>query len=153
MKQVKFLVLFSMLIYSVSLFAQVVPTEELPVDKLFEMLLGLVTSWKTMGTPVKITAIIFLLIATMKNSFARKYVWDKLGWAKILVAPVLSMIAFAVTISPFNLKTVVLALVFGAGASYLANVVKAIREIPGLGTVWVQVMDWIGNLLGKPVVK
>ena len=114
------------------------------------MLTNIVTNWHSAGVLLSISAIITFIISTMKNSILRKYIWDKLGSAQIFLAPVLALIGFAFTVTPFSAKTVVMAIVTGAGATYLANLLKAIRGISGLGTVWCQILDFFGGLLGKP---
>lgn len=97
-----------------------------------------------------LAAILSLLIGTTKNSFLRKYLWDKLGAAKVLVAPVLSVIVVLIAVQPFTWGSLVFALTTGMGAIAINEMLKAIKALPFVGPKYDKMLDAAAILLRKP---
>ena len=117
-----------------------------------EILSGLIKAIgevKSMGWQVGVSALLAVLISTTKNSLLKQYVWDKLGAFKVMVAPALAMIMVALTVSPFNAKAVLLALVTGAGAIAIHELLDAVKSLPMVGEKWKEIIDVIGKFLGR----
>lgn len=127
--------------------AQSLPEVSLP--ELLDQLLKAIALFKMSGIYVGISAVVMLLVASMKNSILRTYVWDKLGGAKVLVAPALSLIAIALETGSLGLKEMLAAIMTGAGAVALHEFLDALKSMPGIGPMYVKVIDVIGLLLLK----
>lgn len=128
-----------------------VPTTELAewvtqVFALFGDLKGYV-AWQ-----FKAVAVIYVLIGSIKVSVLAP-LWDKLGKAKALVAPVLAMVAALFVTwgsGPLSLPTVFIALTTGAGALALADILGAVKQAPGVNPVWLAVVGFLEKVLKKP---
>ena len=127
---------------------------EVGFGQLAQMLLSAIGDFKSGGWLAGAVALIYLIIGTMKNSAIRGMLWDKLGAAKVLVAPILSFIMVEIVAlssgQGFTFKSIMLSLVTGAGAIALYEIMAAVKSIPGIGPVWVSVIDFIGKILQKP---
>lgn len=104
---------------------------------------------------LKVTMIIMLLIASMKVSFLDKLIWDKLGRAQALVAPLLGLIGGLLVMglqSNITLPGIFAYLAAGAGAIGLHEILDWAKAIPGLGAGYVSLINSIeGALGGNPV--
>lgn len=124
---------------------------------LLGMMLKLFSSWQSAGMLAGMSALVMLIIASLKNSMLRAMVWDKLKWGKVFVAPVMSivlvfmgMMAKGMTIDG---KAVLAALFVGGGAVALHEILDGLKQVPGIGGIWVNLIDMAGKLLGKPSDK
>lgn len=100
----------------------------------------------------KISGITLLLIAVWKSSIV-KPLWDKLGAAKILVAPALGMIAAVVSVEPFSWAAIWQGLQGGVLAIALHELLDAVKLMPWVGDKYKTVIDFISGILFKPEVK
>jgi len=97
----------------------------------------------------KVAAICLLLVASMKVSFIAP-LWDKLGAAKVFVAPALALIGGLLSMDVITLPGAMAYIMAGAGAIAMHQILDAIKAIPGLGAMYVAVIDLISGLLRKP---
>lgn len=106
------------------------------------------------ATPLvgKITGGIVLIISTMKVSFI-KPLWDKLGEKQEWLAPALGLlggIAAMVGQGKFDFSLLLTAIAGGALAPYLHDLLDYLKKIPGLGKVWLTIIDVIQLVLFAP---
>lgn len=98
---------------------------------------------------MKLAAILTILISLVKLSALRP-LWEKLGAAKVLVAPALSLaLALVQTLGgqPLTKVAVINALVVGAGAVALHEFLDALKEIPTIKEKFSAVIDLVKKLL------
>lgn len=120
-----------------------------PGDFLVEVLKA-VQSLGGMPWMGKLAAIITLVLSSMKVSFLNP-VWDKLGGFKVYAAPALALILGLFNIHPFTWSAVVAYVAFGgAGAVFFHEIMDSIKEIPGLGSVYVGFINLVQALTGGP---
>lgn len=97
------------------------------------------------------SSIIMLLIASMKVSFL-KPAWQKLGALQIWLAPVLGLIAGVlhdvVSGGPISLAKLFTYLGVGAGSVFLHEILDLVKAIPGLGAIYVSIIDIAESTLG-----
>ena len=125
---------------------------ELPISIFLTQVLEAVKSFGGIPWTLKIASVILLIIASMKVSMIRP-LWDKLGWRKNLLAPLLGLIAGVLMLSKENMLTLpgVGAYLFaGAGAIILHEILDAVKEIPGIGNSYLKVIEFMQGLLKKP---
>lgn len=99
---------------------------------------------------MKIASIITLIIASMKVSFLNDLLWAKLGAFKAWAAPVLGLIAGIIMLPHLGLAEVFAYISAGAGAVIFHELLDSIKAIPGLGPVYVTVINLIEGALGGP---
>lgn len=138
--------------------AEVLPSvadvvEEVPVTTIVAQLMKVVTDWKSFGWQMGLMALITLLLSTIKNSFLRGLIWDKLGSMKVFAAPALSLIIVLLGMNEWNLGGVFVALTTGMGAVALHQVFDAIKAMPGIGSIPLAAADMLGKLLKAPDKK
>lgn len=100
----------------------------------------------------KISAAITLIVSTMKVSFI-KPLWDKLGTAKAYVAPALGFIGgllAALKGGQFDWAVVAAWTFAGGGAVFLHEILDTVKAIPGIGSVWITVIEIVKGLLKAP---
>jgi hypothetical protein len=122
-----------------------------------DFLVDLITTVKNIGglsTLLKISAIIALLVSSMKVSSLNALVWDKLGKAKVWVGPALGLLAGILGLgaagAPLSVALVVTYVTAGGGAIFVHEILDLIKAIPGLGPVYVRVIEIIEINLGGP---
>lgn len=124
---------------------------DMPTDEFFNQVLALIKGFGGLSWSMKISGVVLLILATMKVSFLRP-LWDKLGNFKAIAAPVLGLLAGVLSLSLSGQLTLpgVAAYVFvGAGALTLHELLDMVKLIPGLGPIWL----WVINLIqGIPAV-
>jgi hypothetical protein len=99
----------------------------------------------------KIIVIITLLISSMKVSLLRSYVWDRLGPAKVLLAPALGLVAGLMSLDDKSLPALTAYVMAGAGAILLHQLLDALKETPYIGEKYLWLVDGAKKLLkGKP---
>ena len=97
---------------------------------------------------------IAIIISSMKVSFLHK-LWDKVGSFKAYVAPVLGLIAgvLSLGVNPeqeISWAAVMAYVTAGAGALIVHELLDAVKAIPGLGKIWVSVIDFLKIILKGP---
>lgn len=120
----------------------------------FVQVLDAIKSFGGLTQLLKISAVITLVIASMKVSFFNDLIWSKLGAAKVYVAPVLGLIAGALGLGAGGVP-VTGALVFayvtaGAGAVFLHEILDSVKAIPGIGSVYIMLINMLQAALGGP---
>lgn len=114
---------------------------------------GVIGNLKGMKWQMAVASIITVLISTLKVS-AWRPLWDKLGWFKGFLAPTLSVgsiVLIAWGTGQLSWGTLLVAITTGAGAVALHELLDAFKGIPGIGKVWVAIIEILGKLFGgKP---
>ena len=101
----------------------------------------------------KVSAILVLIISSMKVTALNDLIWNKLGKAQKWVAPVLAIIggivAMAAGGAPITFAGVMAYLGAGLGAPYLHDLLDLVKTIPGIGPTYLMVIDVIIGALPK----
>lgn len=137
---------------SSSTIAAVVQVADLSGADFFSQVWTVITGFGGMGFMMKFSAVITLIIASMKVSFARP-LWDKLGYFKALVTPILSLILGVITLAvagKVTLAALAAYLFSGGGAIILHEVLDQIKAIPGLSPVYLSMIAFFSKILGGP---
>lgn len=95
----------------------------------------------------KVALVILLIIASMKVSFLNS-VWAKLGKIQIWIAPALGLIAGAFLLPSISLGGLFTYVSAGAGAVFLHEILDLVKLIPGLGTIYVSIINIVEGALG-----
>lgn len=95
----------------------------------------------------KIIVLITLIISSMKVSILRQYVWDRLGPAKVLIAPTLGLVAGLMSLEHKTLPNLVAYIMAGAGAILLHQLLDAFKELPMIGPKYLWLIDGAKKLL------
>jgi hypothetical protein len=119
------------------------------IGALFSQLYAFITGFATMSTAAKISGIVLLIIAIMKSSFLAP-VWAKLGNLQVLVAPVLAIAVSMVAIQPFTWATFSQSLISGTVAIGVHQLLDGIKTIPGLGSIYISVINFFESILQAP---
>lgn len=124
-----------------------------PADFLAQVLEA-IKSFGGLSTLLKISAVITLIIASMKVTFLNELIWQKLGAAKVYLAPVLGLIAGILGIgtggAPITIPLIFAYVSAGAGAVFLHEILDTIKALPGLGAIYITIIDLIEGVLGGP---
>jgi hypothetical protein len=101
----------------------------------------------------KIAAVITLVVSSMKVSFLRGLIWDRLPsfLPKVIVAPALSLVAgtlLMVSGSGFSWSGLGAYLFAGLGSVILHELLDGIKNLPGIGATVQMVIGVIQGLLG-----
>lgn len=112
-------------------------------------ILTAVSGWKGMPVQFVMAGIVALLVSSLKVDLLRAYFWDKLGAAKVFVAPSLSLAGALLVVKPFTWATAWIALSTGAGAIALYELFTALKAMPGLSPLLSKILDLLGSLLKK----
>ena len=151
MKKFLFLVFSAFFFLGATAFAQDV--EVPPVDFL-NQILELIQDFGGLSWLAKIAAVLAIIISSMKVSFLKVY-WDKLGEAKVWAAPILSVAFGIISLGVSDGSEITWAGVFaymtaGAGAIFLHEILDSVKAIPGIGSIWVSIIDFIKIVLRAP---
>ncbi len=126
-----------------------------PQDFLAQVLKA-IAEFGGLPTVLKIASIITLIVGSMKVSVLNEMLWSKLGAAKVYVAPVLGLIAGILGLGsngPITAASVFAYVASGAGAVILHEILDSIKAIPGLGEVYISIINLIESFLGGPGKK
>jgi hypothetical protein len=118
-------------------------------DSLISAVSTVIQNFGGLSWALKIACIVLLIIAFMKVSFLSSF-WAKLGSFQAYLAPVLGLILGALTLSvsgSVTLAGVLAYLAAGSGAILLHELLDTIKAIPGLGAVYVGIIDAIESVL------
>lgn len=151
---VRFLVLISLLISSALAFAAdaVVPVPEMPLNEFFASVLAFGKGFSALSWQLKVSGSVALLISTVKVSFLRP-AWDKMGWAKFVVAPALGFVGGLFAVQPMNAAGIMAWTFAGAGAIVLHELMDGFKAMPGIKPLAVKVIDMIKSVLKAPAAK
>jgi hypothetical protein len=89
-----------------------------------------------------------MLVSSLKVSFLRTLIWDKLGAFQVLLAPALSLAIAMLAVTPFTAQTALAALLTGGGAVALHQMLDALKQAPFIGDAIKKVIAFIEMLLG-----
>lgn len=154
---IKLLIILTLTFVGVFAFAQDVAAENTDASfftNLFSYLKSLFDDTVKVSTMAKISGGIVLLISTMKVSFL-KPLWEKLGDKKDWLAPALGLVAGIVGMfvnGSVDFNIVLAALASGALAPYVHDLLDQVKKIPGLGQIWLTIIDFIKVILKAPKV-
>jgi hypothetical protein len=126
---------------------QAAPT--LSTDSLISAVSTVIQNFGGLSWTLKIACIVLLIIAFMKVSFLSSF-WARLGKFQTYAAPVLGVVLGLLTLSvsgPMSLAGVMAYLAAGSGAILLHELLDTIKAIPGLGSVYVGIIDAIESIL------
>lgn len=128
------------------------PTPELPADQFLVELFRAVEGMGGAGGMVKISAIITLLLSSMKVSALNKIVWSRLGPAKAWAAPSLGLAAGIASLvasgAPLTLPELVAYFSAGSGAVVLHQLMDSLKGVPGIGGAYLRVIESAASWLG-----
>lgn len=163
-------VIFSLFFLAGSLFAKHSSADPSPLPSVIAVLQGQVDSGAAVdsitflgdvlqagkemgGVPwvIKISILILILIASMKVSFFDDLIWNKLKGAKAFAAPLLGMVSGILILAysgHFSLAGVFAYMGAGSGALALHELLDAVKAIPGLGSVYVNIINAVESRLG-----
>jgi uncharacterized membrane protein HdeD (DUF308 family) len=119
------------------------------LSALLASIMDLWHSFPSLSVAGKIAGCLVILIGLVKSSLF-KPLWDKAGPWKALVAPLLGLIVAVLSISPFNWAGVLQGLAGGVLAVGISQVFDAVKLMPGVGQVWITIIDVVQKLLGAP---
>jgi hypothetical protein len=115
-----------------------------------------VQSFGGLSWMLKVAAVITVLISSMKVTFLNGLVWSKLGKAQAWVAPILGLVGGLVGLAghgPLTLQSAFAFLSAGAGAIILHELLDTVKALPGIGPVWVGLIDAIEKATGGPAAQ
>lgn len=102
---------------------------------------------------LKASAIITLTIASMKVTALNQLIWSKLGSFQAWLAPILGLVAGILSIGssgPLTLAKIFAYMSAGAGAVVLHELLDTIKAVPGLGAIYVSIINVIeGSVIGS----
>lgn len=97
----------------------------------------------------KISVIVLLVIASFKVSFLNNLIWSKLGNFKAWAAPILGLVAGLLAMGGgLTLPGVFAYISAGAGAILLHELLDTVKAIPGLGAIYVEIINVVEGALG-----
>jgi hypothetical protein len=121
---------------------------------LSDFLLQVLETVKNLGglTPLAVlSAVITLLISSLKVLPVTRLLWARLGWAQVLVAPLLGLAAGILGLgaagAPITLPLVIAYVTAGAGSVFIHELLDALKGAPGLGLVYRMALAWVEALI------
>lgn len=148
----KLFLTFAVLFFaSFAVLAQDVPPVVLPPGDFLTQVVDFIKGFGGLPSLAKISGVLVILVASMKVTFLNDLVWSKLGKYQLWVAPILGLLVGL--FSQGTSLTLASAFAFisaGAGAVALHEVLDLVKVIPGLGSLWVSVIEAIESVLGGP---
>lgn len=98
---------------------------------------------------LKLSSIIMLLIASMKVTYLNTVIWSKLGAFQIWVAPFFGLLAGVLSLgSALTPAAAIAYITVGAGAVFLHEILDLLKLVPGLGSLYVFIINMIESALG-----
>lgn len=138
----------SMFLFSLVCFAD--DSGILPADQFLSQIFDLVKSFGGLSWTMKIAGIILLVIASMKVSFL-KPLWDKMGFAKAIIAPALGLLAGLFSLGPqMSFAGIMAYCLAGSGAIVLHELMDGLKGIPGIGPIYVEMIEIVSKFFMKP---
>lgn len=126
-----------------------------PAD-FFAQVMQFVHDFGGLSSLMKISGVIMLIIASMKVSGLNDLIWAKLGAAQAWVAPLLGLIGGILGLGqagPITAASVFAWVSAGAGAVFLHEILDSVKAIPGIGQIYVTIINLIEGALGGPSSK
>jgi hypothetical protein len=119
------------------------------ITALLGQLISLIEGLGSMSPQAKIAAIVLFITAVWKSSFLQPY-YAALGNAANLVGPVLGLISGVLAIQPLSWGAVWTGVYGGSLAVLVVALLEAVKSIPGIGSLYVSLINWVEGLLGSP---
>ncbi len=123
------------------------------LQKLLDYVKGLFDKGNEASLLANVAGGVLILISTMKVSFI-KPLWDKLNdGAKGWLGPVLGLVAGLAGMlmnGQFSWSVLLAAAAGGTLTPYLHDMLDLIKKIPGLGSLWVSIIEIIEKVLFAP---
>lgn len=126
---------------------------ELPIQDFLTLVLDTVKNFGGLPWMGKVAAICFVLVGSMKVTFLRGLIWDRLGSAKAWAAPILALIGGILSLEQITLPAVLAYMGAGAGAIILHQLLDLVKALPGIGRFWIMVIDMIAKVTGGKSVE
>jgi len=133
--------------------AAVTAIAEVPIAEVIAQATKVVADWKDMGWKAGLLALITLLLSTLKVSFLRAFLWDKLGDLKVFVAPMLGMAAVFLSMQEFSWAGALVGFTTGMGAIALHQMLDALKNRPKLGSIPRMIVNFLSSILKAPPKK
>lgn len=150
----KFFIGFLLTFFCYSLFALAQdaqpPVVEVPLDTFLNQVLGVIAKFGGLSTVLKISAVVGILVASLKVSFFRQFLWAKLGAGQVLVAPFLGLLAGLLDMANAGQVTLVSVVAYigaGAGAILLHQLLDGVKKLGWVGDKYKAFIDWVMSLL------
>lgn len=148
----KALLIFITTFLTFGVFAQDVPVENVDASFLASAWAWVQSLWSDTPLLGKITGGVILIVSSWKVSFL-KPLWDKLGEKQEWVAPVLGLLGGVAALfvnGEFDLSLLLTSIAGGALAPYVHDLLDYLKAIPGIGKVWLTIIDIIKMVLLAP---
>ena len=149
--------IFSLLAIVISFFCLTAFAQEAPpveLGSVFQQVADLIAQWGGFSWYLKIAGVITVILSAVKTSFLKPY-WDKLGDFKAYAGPILGLAAgilsLGISDEPISWAGIAAYIGAGAGAVFLHEILDTLKAIPGIGSMWVSIIDLIKVLLKAPV--
>ena len=106
-----------------------------------------------LSTLAKISAVIVLIVASMKVTVLNQMIWSKLpATLQTLTAPILGLIAGIISQgSSLTLSSALAYVSAGAGALAMHELLDAVKGLPGLGPIYVTAITFVEGFLNPSV--
>ena len=125
-------------------------SEELPVSDFLSQVLAFIQGFGGLSMVAKISTAVLLIIASMKVSFIRSFVWDKLGAYKSFIAPVLGLVFGVLALGDYSLPALGAYFFSGAGAIIMHEILDALKALPVIGEKYKSLIEFFARLFKKP---
>lgn len=127
------------------------PSEEKSLSDVMKEFVKVFEDWKKLGWQAGLAALLMCLVSTMKNSMLRQMIWSKIpDWAKITVAPLLSILAFGLAMGKdFSGAAFWAAVTTGVAAVYMHEFLDGLKTAPFVGEKWAWLVEAVGKFFGK----
>lgn len=101
----------------------------------------------------KVASICFIIVGSMKVSFLRGLIWDRLGSAKAWVSVGLGLVGGILSLDHVTVPAVLAYMGAGAGAIIIHQLLDLVKAMPGIGPFWIMVIDMIAKVTGGKTVE
>ena len=103
--------------------------------------------WGGLGQWLKAATTITLVVSTIKITPLNRLLWSPLGQYQTWVGPVVGLLAGFIT-QHANHEAIFVYVTAGMGSAYIHAILDMIKLIPGIGPMWVVLIDAVEAFLG-----
>lgn len=143
MKKLAMVSFLAVSLFGVLGFAQAVIT---PQD-FFAQVLQAISDMGGLPAMGKIASVILLVVASMKVGLINSALWDKLGDFKVVLPLILGLAAGIMMLPQLSGPAILAYILSGGGAVLLHQLLDMAKAIPGLGTVYVYIINLVEQFL------